>query len=133
MLNALVDRWLTLRDAPHQQCKPTCSFLGLGHQLVVLLESQQHGLPLGSHLKRQIFLERFKQCRNVSASHCGLEQCKRPHIARGVHHGFAPVQGLGGAGTHGFRPGVVELASHGCLVAASWPEREVGEKQQARG
>lgn len=55
---AWFDRWVTLWET-QRRSKPTCSFLGLGHQLVVFLKGQLHGFPLGSHLKRQIFLYRF--------------------------------------------------------------------------
>lgn len=61
---AWFDRWVTLWET-QRRSKPTCSFLGLGHQLVVFLKGELHGFPLGSHLKRQIFLYRFKQSRNV--------------------------------------------------------------------
>lgn len=44
------------------------------------------------------------------------------HIARGVRHGRTPLHRLRCAGSHGFRPAVVELACHRCLIATSWPD-----------
>lgn len=44
------------------------------------------------------------------------------HITRGVRHGHAPLHRLRRAGSHGFCPAMVELASHRCLVATSRPD-----------
>lgn len=55
MLDLLTsDTWKNL-EVPWPQCKRTFSFLSLGHQFVVFFKGQQHGFPLGSHLKEESF------------------------------------------------------------------------------
>lgn len=105
----------------------TVSFLGFGHQLVVCLKGQQHGLPLC------IVLQQNPLCVKAPLSH--LHPTRRPtstHIARGLRHGRTPLHRLRRAGSHGFRPAVVELARHRRLVATSRSAGDVSGQLRRR-